>query len=481
MTIKSSFSSVHLDVEPGARPSAVMVEPETPFHILLLGNFSGSADSAKAPEDWEAFEIDRDNFDEVMARLSPEFCGMRFREMEDFHPDRIYQESQLFGDLRGLRRKLEQPATFAEAAREIRGWSGKAPARDEDVQAPERPPLPDVASGASLLDAIMDAEEPPAERRPRPVNDFQQFVERAVAPYTIPVENPDLAGLRAALDAEAGQRMRALLHHAGFQALEAVWRSAFHAVREIETGSQLKVYLADVAKGALEVDLFGGGDRFRRLTGEVARDRGGDGWSVVAASYAFAQTPRDVQMLGRIGGILRDAEAAFLAEADPGNRSAESAEGERAWRDLRAAPVARWIGLVMPRFLLRLPYGERTTALESFGFEEMPGEPVHGEYLWGSPAFLCAELLARAFAEDGWGMRPGSHTVIDGLPLHVYDTAHGKELKPCGEVLLSETDIEWILEQGYMALDSVRGLDAVRLARFQSIAEPAARLAGRWD
>src|ERR1035437_7853631 len=121
MTIKSSFGEVHLDVNPGAHPSAAVLEPETPFRILLLGDFSGrAAPAAQSSAVWKPVEIDRDNFEEVLAGVGPGFSGMRFRELDDFHPDRIYRQNGLFQALREARRKLEQPATFAEAAAEIR-------------------------------------------------------------------------------------------------------------------------------------------------------------------------------------------------------------------------------------------------------------------------------------------------------------------------------------------------------------------------
>src|ERR1035441_5021544 len=85
MTIKSDFGVVLLDVDPGARRSATMLEPETPFRILLLGEFSGRSSTS-----WKPMEVDRDNFEEVLARVSPGFSGLRFQQLDDFHPDRIY-------------------------------------------------------------------------------------------------------------------------------------------------------------------------------------------------------------------------------------------------------------------------------------------------------------------------------------------------------------------------------------------------------
>src|SRR5207248_1494303 len=150
------------------------------------------------------------NYEEVLAGVAPEFSGMCFRELDDFHPDRIYQERPIFRALRELREKLEQPGTFARAAAEIRGW-GQAPTAPAE---PERPALPDLAPGGSWLDSIVEATEPKAPERVIRRGGLQAFVESVVAPHLVPAESPELPRLRAQVDAELGTRMRALLHHA---------------------------------------------------------------------------------------------------------------------------------------------------------------------------------------------------------------------------------------------------------------------------
>ena len=485
MTIKSDFGEVHLDVQASAHPSASVLEPETPFRILLLGDFSG-----RAATDWKPVEVDRDNFEEVLAGVSPEFGGMRFQQLDDFHPDRIYLQSRLFQRLREVRRKLETPSTFAEAAAEIGAWSHEqsppaATVRTAPPAETERPVLPDAASGISLLDSIVEASEP---TRPSPVTrrgDLRRFLESVVAPHTVAAENPELPRLRALVGAEAGARMRALLHHSTFQALEAAWRAVFHLVRAVETGSQLKLYLVDVSKAELAADLSAA-DHLResqvwRMLVTDTLGTGGDAWSVVAGNYSFARTVGDAEILGRLARIMSVARAPFLGEADPVNSGTETDEAARHWERLRQLPEACWVGLAMPRFLLRLPYGKKTDPVESFDFEEMPGAPSHEEYLWGNPAFGCVQLLAEAFAHDGWEMRPGAYAQIERLPVHIYGAEGEKHAKPCAEVLLTDRDIDWILDQGYMALASIRDRDAVRLVRFQSIAKPLARLSGRWS
>jgi type VI secretion system protein ImpC len=270
--------------------------------------------------------------------------------------------------------------------------------------------------------------------------------------------------------------MRAILHHPEFQALEAAWRAVFQLVRAVETGSQLQLYLLDISKAELAADLSATDDLRQsgtwRILVEETVETGGDAWSVVAGNYSFARTVGDAEMLGRLAKIMSFAGAAFLGEADPANSGADAEEGARHWERLRRLPEASWIGLAMPRLLLRLPYGKKTALVEGFDFEEMPGVPNHQEYLWGNPAFTCAQVLAEEFANEGWAMRPGAHVQIDGLPLHVYTEDGEQKAKPC--------EIDWILDEGYMPMASIRGTDSVRLVRFQSIAKPLARLSGRW-
>jgi len=381
---------------------------------------------------------------------------LRFRELDDFHPDNIYRQ-EVFEKFRAMRHLL---ATQAPAP------SAPAPAPPQP-----RPDMP-ALTGGSLLDTVLETTEAQPPRQP---DALREFIERAVAPHTAPREDPSLAAKTAEVAAEAGKVMRALLHHSDFQALEAAWRALDWLVRGLETGPLLKVYALDISKA----DLAGSLRELRRiLVDEATGTLGGEPWALVAGNFTFARTESDIRMLGALAGLMRAAGTVFVAEADPGE--AESPEAERRWQALRNSPEASSIGLALPRFLLRLPYGEKTSAVDSFAFEEMPGTPDHRQYLWGNPAFACAYLLGESFSRDGWDLRPGTHATIMGLPLHVYESAGEQQLKPCAEVLMTEADADWILEQGFMPLVSVKNQDAVRLLRFQSIAQPPAPLSGAW-
>jgi type VI secretion system protein ImpC len=449
MSRSSSLASVHIDV--GEEPKELArQEAEVPFKILVAGNFSGGASRIRKP-----VLIDRDSFEDVLALYGPEIrlqfakapIPIRFSDLDDFHPDSLFERLPPFQALRDLRRQLE----------------------DGIVLAPES----EVGnlSGADLLSSMMG--EAPAPASPAQArSDWDAMLHKLVAPYAEPKPDRRLPAMIAQTDRAITGEMRGLLHRKEFQELEALWRGLFFLIRRLETSQDLKIYVWDMSQAEL-TNPEGLAALRRVAVEETIGTLGADPWSVIAGLYYFGNEHESA--LAQIAAIARAAGAPFLAGVAP-----DVVGLTRVFQTLRRSPDARWVGLAMPRFLLRLPYGEKTDATERFEFEEMPDPPEHERYLWGNPAIACAYLLGDAFSRYGWGMRPGQVNQIDGLPAHVYKKDGESELKPCAEVLLTEGSVEILLEQGFMPLISMKGSDRVRVGRFQSIAEPAAPLGGRW-
>ena len=446
---RSSLASAQIDVseDPLEMP---LPEPDTPFRILVAGNFSGGASRIRKP-----VPIDRDNFDEVLKLFSPQLklefakaeLAIQFRELDDFHPDRLFERLAPFQSLRSLREQLEE---------------GGAP--------PSARPAP--ASGADLLSEMMGEQPSAAKRAPAERSAWDAMLHEMVAPYAEAKPDPRGPQWIAQTDKAITGEMRRLLHHPRFQELEAAWRGLFFLTRRLETGENLKIYVWDMP----QAELMGpeGQALLRRvLVEETTGTPGAEPWAVAAGLYGFG--PEHATALGSIAAMARAAGAPLVAGVAP---DVVGLGGE--FDALRRSPDARWIGLAMPRFLLRLPYGEKGESTERFAFEEMPSPPEHERYLWGSPAIACAYLLGEAFTRYGWKMRPGVVSDITGLPAHVYRTDGEPELKPCAEVLLTQEAVEVLLEGGLMPLISIKGADRVKLGLFQSIAKPPTPLAGRW-
>jgi type VI secretion system protein ImpC len=200
----------------------------------------------------------------------------------------------------------------------------------------------------------------------------------------------------------------------------------------------------------------------------------------------------DAKMLARIGAIAKLAGAPWLSVAEssvvgcPSFGTARDPDGWTApeddgWEAIRRLPYAGSLGLAMPRFLLRLPYGRDTDECERLAFEEMVGaDPGHESYLWGNPALLCVLLLLQEVAAHGWEIRPGRNLEVRGLPLHIHKRDGEVVAQPCAEALLTERALTRISDRGLMAFASLKDRDAVRLLRFQSISNPPTSLDGPW-
>ena len=496
--------------------------PDDPFCLIILADFSGRAnrgvcETGAALAARKPILVDVDNFEEVMGRLGVALelpvagdngprVSLEFEELDDLHPDQIFQRLELFQALRKTRKRLHDPATFAEAAAEAQTWAQQIPDPAPSQETPQ--PAEDQAEGPGesegdmfqrLLGGTASAPQEPA--RPQALSGIDAILKGAVGPHMVPDPDPRQDQLIAAVDEAITAQMRSILHHPDFQALEAAWRQIHLLISGLETDDQLKLYLMDLSKAELAADLASTDELQQTAACKLLVERsvgtpGGEPWAVIVGDYSFHKTAQDAEMLSRMGKIAAAAGAPFISAAAPGvvgcesfgktpdpeNWGAQAEAGDAAaWEVLRRLQEASHVGLALPRFLLRLPYGAETDPIDAFDFEELPEGFPHERYLWGNPGVACACLLGQTFAQHGWGFRPGVLDQLGGLPVHAFKKDGESEMKPCAEAWLTDRAAERISGEGLMSLRSVKGSDAVQLFRFQSVADPPAALAGPWE
>ena len=439
-----------IEAESEAEPLLDQGDDE-PFRLAVLADFSGAAERRSLSERKPLF-VDRDNFEEILAKLRPTVnlpAGqITFMEMEDFHPDAIYDRLPVFDALRHLRTRLEEPSTFKEAMRELSVPPAPAPPR----------------SGDDLIEQLL-SEAAAAPQRAKTDDDLQNFIREAVRPYLVERPDPRAPEMIRQVDEAAGLIMRGIIHQPDFQSLEAIWRTVFTLVRTLETGTDLKIYLYDVTRKELQAEPQAVFEMFANRSEPL---------SVIGCAYAIGVD--DLPLLRTLARIASRTSAPVLAEGD-----LSLLDGDAAWLEFRRSPEAKRIGLAIPRILLRLPYGEATIPCEKFSFEEVSGKPDPKRMLWGSPGPFCAMLIAQAFEREGWALRPGSVRDIEDLPVYVYKEDGETLALPCSEVELTEAAAEALADNGFMPVASIRNRDAVRVLRFQSVADPACALPGRWQ
>ncbi len=505
MTKPISFGSLEFNLSSTMTRSDGEVDSDTPFRILVMGDFSGRAKKggqipAVALPQRRLHRLDRDNLDEVMAKMGVELrlplmgpaappVTVSFSELDDFHPDRLYERLDAF---RTIRENSKKSADSGRGVTAVRPLPRRA--MDETVV------LVAGEGTGSLLDQILGEAEGvlPASSAATP-SQWDRFLSDIVRPHLVPDDDGEKSQRNCSLDEVTGDLMRAILHCQDFQELEALWRGVSFLISRLDTGEELQVFLLDVTKGELAADLCGvsdshGSGLHTLLVEKTVRSPGAAPWALLAGLFTFDAGREDVALLARLSQVAASAGAPFIGGADekivgcdslaanPDPRQWQTGTDSAAltWMALRRLSTTAYLGLALPRFLLRLPYGAATDPIDSFEFEESSVPPAHEEYLWGNPALAVVSLLGQSFSEQGWEMIPGTIQDLVNLPLHLYKEQGESAATPCAETLLTYDAADLLMEWGLMPLASMKDRDMARLACFSSLADPPCGLAGRW-
>jgi len=499
VNMRSSASSTNAASLNTPENNAVETQADSPFCIAVLGDFSGQPNSSKL----RPIEIDRDNLEEVMAKFkinlhlnlsANENIQIPLNELDDFHPDELYEKLESFEKLRSLRRRLKSKSSFADAAAEIQSWLPTKEMTPNNPVVADNNTAPQPAA-ENLLDDILSSAQSNSNAAVE-ATQIDQLIKSIVAPYVEPAADPRQNEMLEMVDKATESHMQNILHHPNFQAMEAAWQSLYFLIKRLETGSKLKIFILDISKQQLQQDLAIddlASSAIYRLFCDPSE--GDNPWSVLLGNYTFTDSIDDVLSLANIGSIAQQCNAPFIGAAHEKLAGCESfakttdyedwnyaiGEGtEKAWTLLRQSPVASYIGLALPRFLLRLPYGSKSKPIDAFKFEEMTEANNHSDYLWGNPAFIKAECLAQSFNNSGWNMQVGEVFQTDNLPIHYYYDEGETVTKPTAEIMLTEKGGEILNQYGLMSLWSVRNMDCIRSTDYQSINENRQKLVGRW-
>lgn len=479
-----------------------------PFNLLVLGDFSGAEgnEAPRAAAVCPTVKVDIDSIDGLWTRFQPHInfrlgsmhIDFLPRDIDDFHPDELYRHLPVFQEMRSMRKKLLDPASSRTALDEILA-SGEL-ITEPTAETPEPEAASENSESADLMferllgkSASQESASAPAES-----NRLDSFIRKLVAPHVVQQTDPRVDTAIDSMDLAAAELMRRILHNPAFQALESTWRSLFETVSQLELDEILGLHVCDISRSELLNALPDPGislqdsDLFELLVLRRKQAADDSPWTVIAGDYYFGGDATDIALLTSLGAAAAVNGGVFLSGATPALLGCKStaeladvhcwstgSESQRLWSSLRQSPFAPHLGLALPRVLLRLPYGENGEEIDSIAFEEMP-ERNHEDYLWGNAVYHCSRLLAEQFTREQWAMSPGGHLDLGELPAYSYVEDGETKLQPCAELLISESTMTAMFEQGLMPVISYRNRNTAVLGRFQSIASPVTALAGAW-
>ena len=303
----------------------------------------------------------------------------------------------------------------------------------------------------------------------------------------------------AEIDLKLTEQVNLVLHHPDFQQLEGAWRGLHHLVNNTETDEMLKIRFMSISKKELgkTIKRFKGtawdqSPLFKKVYEEEFGQLGGEPYGCLIGDYSFSHSAPDVEILQGMAQIAAGAHAPFIAGADPAVMQMDSWQEltnprdltkifstpeYAAWRSLREAEDSRYIGLAMPRFLARLPYGAKDDPVEEFDFEEDTDSADSSRFTWANSAYTMGLNINRAFKEFGWcsrirGVESGG--AVEGLPVHSFPSDDGGvDMKCPTEIAISDRREAELAKNGFMPLIHRKNSDFAAFIGAQSLQKPA--------
>ncbi|MRG95814.1 type VI secretion system contractile sheath large subunit [Polyangium spumosum] len=277
------------------------------------------------------------------------------------------------------------------------------------------------------------------------------------------------------IDEIIGKQLDVILHAAEFQSLEARWRGLHYLVMNTETSTRLKIRVMNVRKDELRKDFESAPDfdrsaLFKKVYEEEYGTFGGAPYGLLLGDYEFDGSSPDVGLLTELSKVAAAAHAPFISAASPflfdmENFGQIGVPGDLAklfestqlikWREFRESEDSRYVGLVLPHVLMRLPYGPKGVPVDGFMYEENVGAEDKN-FLWGNAAYALGQRITNAFAHYGWcaairGVEGGG--LVENLPVHVFKTSDGDlAVKTPTEVAITDRRENELSELGFIGL-----------------------------
>ncbi len=354
-----------------------------------------------------------------------------------------------------------------------------------------------AAEGASLLDEIM------VQPKLKPSDEGYEVARRGVQAFInqllagAPGQKVDkkvVDGMIAEIDQKMSRQIDEILHHPTFQKLESAWRGLKLLLDRTDFRENVRINVVNCSKEDLLADFEDAPEVVKSglyktvYTGEYGQF-GGEPYGAIITNYFFGPGPQDIALLQKAASVASMAHAPFIANAAPQFFGLDNYlklpnlkdlksifEGPQyaKWQSFRESEDARSVGLCVPRFLLRLPYGSETVPVKSFGYEEdVKGR--HDAYLWGPSSFAFATRLADSFAKYRMCANiigPTSGGAVEDLPLHRFESMGEIETKVPTEILISERREFELAEEGFIALSMRKGSDNAAFFSANSCQKP---------
>jgi len=322
------------------------------------------------------------------------------------------------------------------------------------------------------------------------------FIEELLKPQnqSEPVKKALVDRMIAEIDAKLSHQMDEILHNPEFQSLEASWRGLNLLVDRTDFRENIKIELLNVSKQDLLDDFEDAPEviqagLYKHIYTAEYGQFGGQPVGAIVANYFMSPSSPDVKLMQYVSSVACMSHAPFVAAAGPKFFGLEAFTGLpdlkdlkdhfegpqfAKWQSFRQTEDARYVGLTVPRFLLRNPYDPEKNPVKTFVYKENVASS-HEHYLWGNTAYAFATRLTDSFARFRWCpniIGPQSGGAVEDLPLHHFQSMGEIETKIPTEVLVSDRREYELAEEGFISLTMRKGSDNAAFFSANSVQKP---------
>jgi type VI secretion system protein ImpC len=307
----------------------------------------------------------------------------------------------------------------------------------------------------------------------------------------------------AEIDRKVSEQLNKIMHHERFLKLEGSWRGLNYLVMNSETGTSLKIRMLQLSKKEMAKDLqkaveFDQSQLFKKIYENEFGTPGGEPYGTLIGDYEWTAHPDDVETLRLVSNVAAGAFAPFISGVGAGMfgfdnwselskprdlaKIFESTEYTK-WRGFRETEDSRFVSLVMPRVISRVPYGAATKAIDEFNYEEAPSNADgtaramdHEHYCWMNAAYVMGTRLTDAFAQYGFctairGAEGGGK--VNNLPTHTFISDDGDGDAKCPtEIGITDRREAELSNLGFLPLCHYKNTDYAVFFGAQSVQQP---------
>lgn len=303
--------------------------------------------------------------------------------------------------------------------------------------------------------------------------------------------------LIARIDEMVNAQINQIIHHDKFKTMESNWRSLNDLIRNTNFKADVVIDVIDVGKDELYEDFdsnavdITGSALFKKVYVAEYDQYGGKPYGSIVSLYEFEHTPRDEFWLKIMGKIAAASHAPFIGAVSPKFFGCDTIEELAAikdleglmnhprygsWNALRESEMAAYLGLTLPRYILRQPYDPDINPCGGgFAFKEEVRGDINADYLWGSTAILFAQNMVRSFTTSGWCQYlrgPKGGGLVTGLPVHMFNVRGEEEMKIPVEMAIPDYRELDFANAGFMPLIYRKGTADACFFSCQSLKKP---------